>query len=508
MKNTLLTLLITLNIIFLYAQAPQKMTYQAVIRNSSDALVSNTPVGIQISILQSSSTGIAVYIERHTPTSNTNGLVTLEIGTGTVVSGNFATIDWSQGPYFIKSETDLNGGTSYTISGTSELLSVPYALYAGNSFSGDYNDLTNTPTNVSSFTNDAGYLTSSNLNTLNGAYNQGGAGLGRLITANSGEVEITTPTANGIALRTTNTNTGVAIIANSTNASNTFSTIQASTNANSNLASAIVGNSSGAAFGVSGQVESTGTATAGVYGSNLRTTGGHGVYGIGVNGLVGETNYSQGNAVWGENFDQIAPIGNGAGVAGKGYYGVIGEDRYLGGVVGAYGVVANGDMGATGVKTFMIDHPMDPENKILRHFSTESNEVLNIYRGNVTFDTTGTATVYLPEYYDSINKNPSYHLTPIGGYAQLFILQEIGDGYFIIGGGSQGLKASWTVYAERNDLYLQQYPEKREAVIEKREGQKGYYFMPQLYNLSKDKAMFKSLNTGNKTQQELLRLKQ
>ncbi len=508
MRNLLLTLLLSSTTMFVFAQAPQKMTYQAVIRDASDALVTNSPIGVQISILQTSATGIAVYIERHTPTTNTNGLVTLEIGTGTIVSGNFSAIDWSQGPYFIKSETDLNGGTSYTISGTTELLSVPYALYAGNSFSGDYNDLTNTPTNVSSFTNDAGYITSAGLNTLNGAYNQGGPGLGRTITANSGEVDITTSTPNGIALRTTNSNTGVAIIATSTNATNTFSTIQATTNANSNLASAIVGSSSGAAFGVSGQVESTGTATAGVYGSNLRTTGGHGVYGIGVNGLVGETNYSQGNAVWGENYDQIAPIGNGAGVAGKGYYGVIGEDRYLGGVAGAYGVVAIGDMGATGVKTFMIDHPMDPENKILRHFSTESNEVLNIYRGNVTFDSTGTAVVQLPEYYDAINKNPSYHLTPIGGYAQLFILQEIGDGFFIIGGGTPGLKASWTVYAERNDLYLQQYPEKREAVIEKREGQKGFYFIPQLYNLSTERAIFKSPNNGVKTRQQLLQLKQ
>ena len=114
----------------LWAQSPEKMSYQAVIRNSSEALVTNTTVGMQISILQGSASGTAVYVETQTPTSNANGLVSVEIGSGTVVSGTFATIDWSNGPYFIKTETDPTGGTSYTITGTSQLLSVPYALHA------------------------------------------------------------------------------------------------------------------------------------------------------------------------------------------------------------------------------------------------------------------------------------------------------------------------------------------------------------------------------------------
>lgn len=113
-----------------FAQTPEKMSYQAVVRDSGDNLVSSQPVGMQISILQTTATGTAVYVETQTPTTNVNGLVTLEIGTGTVVIGDFTTIDWSTDSYFIKTETDPTGGSGYTITGTSELLSVPYALHA------------------------------------------------------------------------------------------------------------------------------------------------------------------------------------------------------------------------------------------------------------------------------------------------------------------------------------------------------------------------------------------
>ena len=116
-----------------FAQSPEKMSYQAVIRDASDILVTDTQIGMQISILQGSTSGTAVYVETQEPTTNTNGLVSLEIGAGTVVSGDFATIDWENGPYFIKTETAVEAPlTTYTITGTSQLLSVPYALYAAN----------------------------------------------------------------------------------------------------------------------------------------------------------------------------------------------------------------------------------------------------------------------------------------------------------------------------------------------------------------------------------------
>ena len=127
---TLLTVVVLT--VSIAAQSPQKMSYQAVVRNSSNELVKSSPVGMRISILRSSATGTEVYKEifNPNPQTNSNGLVTIEIGAGTVITGIFANIDWSSGPCFLKTETDPTGGTNYTISGTSQLLSVPYALYS------------------------------------------------------------------------------------------------------------------------------------------------------------------------------------------------------------------------------------------------------------------------------------------------------------------------------------------------------------------------------------------
>ena len=121
-----------ISIDFANAQSPQKFSYQAVVRDGNEELATNQNIGMQISILEDNENGSAVYVERHFPTTNTNGLVSLEIGTGTVISGNFENIEWGAHPYFVQTETDLDGGSNYSISGTSQLMSVPYALYSLN----------------------------------------------------------------------------------------------------------------------------------------------------------------------------------------------------------------------------------------------------------------------------------------------------------------------------------------------------------------------------------------
>ena len=168
-----------------FAQVPQMMSYQAVVRGGDNNLVVNQQISMRVSILQGSAEGEAVYTETHSATTNANGLVSIEIGNGTS-NDDFSTINWANGPYYVKTETDVNGGENYEIVGVSQLLSVPYAMYAQsagnmpdvsgflsdetdpqfNAWDKDYNDLTNlpeiptVPTNVSAFENDANYLTS------------------------------------------------------------------------------------------------------------------------------------------------------------------------------------------------------------------------------------------------------------------------------------------------------------------------------------------------------------
>jgi hypothetical protein len=142
-KSALLPIIILAHLLIntsIFAQAPQKMSYQAVLRNTTGALVSSTSVGMQISILQGTATGTAVYTETQNASTNVNGLVSLEIGVGTVVSGTFAGINWANGPYFIQTETDPLGGTNYSITGSNQLMSVPYALFSANGTPGPEGD--------------------------------------------------------------------------------------------------------------------------------------------------------------------------------------------------------------------------------------------------------------------------------------------------------------------------------------------------------------------------------
>lgn len=116
--------------ISMLAQIPQSMSYQAVIRNSSNVLVQNSNIGVRVSILQGGATGTVVYQETQTVGTNVNGLMTMEIGQGTPLVGLFSNIPWSSGQCFLQTEIDPNGGTNYSIITTTQLLSVPYAFYS------------------------------------------------------------------------------------------------------------------------------------------------------------------------------------------------------------------------------------------------------------------------------------------------------------------------------------------------------------------------------------------
>ncbi len=132
MKKLFTILVVLLFTATIFAESPQKMSYQAVIRNVKGELVQNHTIGMKISIYyyMTKTTTKNVYVETQTPTTNENGLASIEIGTGNVVSGVFADINWSSHLLYIKTEIDISGGTKYLITSDTQLLSVPYAFHA------------------------------------------------------------------------------------------------------------------------------------------------------------------------------------------------------------------------------------------------------------------------------------------------------------------------------------------------------------------------------------------
>ncbi len=145
-KITTLFILLLIAVLTITAQPPQAFKYKAIALDKSGRLILNQQVAMRISILKGSETGIAVYVETHTPFTNLFGIIELEIGKGTPELGTISAIDWGASDYYIKIEMDPknkgkgHGNEGYTVIGTSQLLSVPYALYAGNVQNNQDND--------------------------------------------------------------------------------------------------------------------------------------------------------------------------------------------------------------------------------------------------------------------------------------------------------------------------------------------------------------------------------
>jgi len=131
-KNTpyIFIVILALSTLSIYAQAPKFFKYQAVARDATGQVIANQPIGFRINLLKGSQDGTVIFSETHAVTSNSFGLVNIAIGSGKVETGHFSTISWGADKYFIMIEMDETGGTNYQRIGTSQLLSVPYALYA------------------------------------------------------------------------------------------------------------------------------------------------------------------------------------------------------------------------------------------------------------------------------------------------------------------------------------------------------------------------------------------
>ena len=169
-------------------------------------------------------------------------------------------------------------------------------------------------------------------------------------------------------------------------------------------------------------------------------------------------------------------------------------------------VVVAGDFTVVGVKMFTMDHPLDPENKLLMHAAAESNEVINFYSGNVTTDASGKATVKLPDYFEAINKDFRYQLTVLGTFAQAIISKEVSNNQFEIATSTPNVKVSWEVKGVRNDARMKQHPFVAEQ--EKTAAQKGKYWdaasykQPASKGIGYDAAVESSLTDSKPTQKK------
>ncbi len=499
MKSTLLFSAALIICTSLVAQLPQGISHQAVIRNAQGELVTLETIGMRVSILQGSAEGTAVFVETHQPESNENGLITYVIGSGTNVSGSFAEIEWANGPYFLKTEADPSGGTDYSITGTTQLMSVPFALHAQTSQDNHWQISQN---NIYRMDGNVGIGTNAPTQKLdiNGQIRlRGGSpGAGKVLTSSSNGTASWQP--GGLILPFTGSTTsgtyGISITHNSAtgfNGGGYFKSVSSSGLGVFGEATATSGNTFGLAgltastvgIGVFGNATATTDINYGVYGQTNSSlgyggyfinnsqlgiglkgkntkAGGIGVYGLGQRGGYFVTTSIHNSAVTGISADgPIDGTGNGVyGYSTNNYgAGVFGDSPFVGVKgKGLYAVYAIGDMYTTGNYNSKKDHPLDPANKYLFHFTSESSEPLNVYSGNIETDARGFAKVKLPEYFESISRDYRYQLTVIDD-SEDFVLakvnREIQNNIFEIRTSKPFVKVSWRVEAVRNDLLMQ-----------------------------------------------------
>ncbi len=374
-----------------------------------------------------------------------------------------------------------------------DILSVPYAFKALKAKSAD-----NVPTKLSELTNDVGFITDPNDNdndpsneiqtlSKNGTsitLSKGGGTVDIADNDNDPNNELQKLSLNGNNLTISNGNTvtlpsgsGSQLpIKATTNASDDDIDIEHTdqsgnvidvkiTNSNSNddvIKATTYSQYDGAA--IFGRTENYGNAILGLTSSNSRGDAIHGVvYGTGHAGYFYVNNTNNDN-------DAIYVKTKGTGRA-----------AYFSGDVRISGTLTKSS------GNFLIDDPLDPENKYLYHSFVESPDMMNIYNGNVILDENGEAIVKLPDYFEALNKDFRYQLTCIGGYAQIYISEKINNNQFKISGGKKGLEVSWQVTGIRNDPYAQKH--RHPAEVEKPANEKGYYLNYKEYNQSYEKSI-------------------
>lgn len=522
--------------------SPDQMNYQAVARDATgNPLISQT-ISVRFSIRATSATGTIEYQERQTLTTNTFGLFSTAIGSGTISSGTWNAITWNASSHFLQVELDPAGGTAWLDMGTSQLLSVPYSFYSNtalnsldNHWAYSSNDIwknpitgnvgigTSTPTHTLDIQDPSPAQNTGILNvtatqpasTLSDAYAVYGAnnvddfhGIGGMFRGGYEGVagEVTSTGSHyyhgviGSAFGGTGINYGTFgysdVVGTIGNASGSGRNLTAYYG-NSFLESIGVqgfgqvnNNTNGISYGVTGSASSGGSQNnvgvfgyaRGAMGTNARNwgvlgvsedpTSASGVLGISDPGNTG----SHGHAVEGDvlsGTSQIAVFGYTASSTASDFAGYFIGNLYA-------------TSASSGIKAFKIDYPLDPENKYLMHSSVESNEMMNVYSGNIKTDGQGFAVVQLPEYFESLNKDFRYQFTCVYDFAQAIVAEKIQNNQFTIRTDKANVEVSWMVTGVRQDPLANKYRIK--DIVNKPASEQGTYLNPELYGKTMDQA--------------------
>jgi hypothetical protein len=478
-------------------QVPQLIDYQGMARDGSGNPIANTVISIRLSVWEGPLPGTMAYQEIHHPLTNSYGLFHLMIGDGAVITGNFVTIPWAHGDFWVQTEIDPNGGTSFVDMGMSKLATVPFAFFAANSSGGGSSPWAYNGPDIYFNTGWVGIGTDSPAELLHlhadadpvnarisssQSYWQADASGNTGLWMQENGIDVAwlywNPPSQAVFMYENGTQTqswkgnktGVGTLdplvkvhvveQNSPGEDGTLLGVTYSPT--QYLSPAIYGwtedNTSDISYGLLGHAYSyTSAYNMGAFGEGGGgTTNNYGTYGVGY-GEAG-SGYS------------IAVYGHDQGTASYNYA------AYFSGDVDVTGTLSKGG------GSFKIDHPQDPANKYLYHSFVESPDMMNIYNGNITTGANGIAVVDLPSYFDVLNIDFRYQLTVIGEFAQAIIKEEISGNQFTIQTDKPHVKVSWQVTGVRNDAWAQ--ANRIEVEVDKGPIEKGLYLYPELYGKS------------------------
>lgn len=560
MKRLTFLAIVVIAALSVRAQIPQKFNYQAIVRGNAGTVIANKPLGMRFSIRDGSATGTIQYSETQLTTSNTYGLVNLQVGAGTSASGAFTAITWNTGNKFLQVEVDTTGSANYVALATVELITVPYALQAVQAKEAD-------SAGIASRAQQATVADSATRADSSRAAGMAVAFSGLLAGDVAGPQGATVIQAGAVTTAKLADNA----VSTAKMATGAVQTLQLADNAvtaakipagqvvksidgvhddlvlTASGAAALSVNSAGALnlavpFGGDGTATTVshsdhdhvgqfwsssspvtlGLINSGVLNPALYVTSNNTDFNIPALEVQITNTTSQSAGIFSETLSNnvssaaivgqasgagLAPLSGATGVTGiadANYtFGVVGSATpgKIGNYAGYFGgnVVVNGNLvKASG--SFKIDHPLDPANKYLSHSFVESPDMMNIYNGNVVLDGSGAATITMPDWFEALNKDFRYQLTAIGKPSpNLYIAQEISGNKFRIAGGSPGAKVSWTVTGIRHDAYANAH---RIPVEEVKEGaERGKYMTPEVFGKTAQQGIFSMPSMSPKSRQ-------